>query len=64
MTLASEAANTVCNYWLLYDTTHDDRVKVFHQNDYTCMMNITNAYIYTQWAIRFKLFQIANVQGL
>jgi len=43
MTLASEAANTVCNYWLLYDTTHDDSVKVFHQNDYTCMMNITNA---------------------
>jgi len=46
------------------DTTHDDSVKVFHQNGYTCMMNITNAYIYTQWAIKFKPFQIANVQGL
>ena len=43
------------------DTTHDYSVKGFHQNDYTCMMNITNAYIYTQWAIKFKLFQIANL---
>ena len=46
------------------DTTHDYGVKVFHQNEYTCMMNITNAYIYTQWVIKFKLFQIANLQGL